>query len=170
MAATSASSAYLTAVGAVGAAVASAAFVVEGRWEPVSLTLGWLVVALVASSVVLGGSAGLATAAALHVVRVAVHGVAGDRTPGLAMAAVLLVAMVELGAASLEARQIPLDLGSVLARVVIAVAGGGVAVAAVVIGVGSSAPVGGGSALMGLAAAMTAGGLVLWVQRRADTG
>ena len=170
MAATSTSSAYLTAVGAVGAAVTSAAFVVDGRWESVSLVLGWLVVALVASSVLLGRSAGLATAAALHVVRVAVHGVAGDRTPGLTVAIVLLVAMVELGAASLEARQIPVEFGSVLAGALIAAAGGGTAVAAVAIGVDFSAPVGAGSALVGLAAAMTAGGLVLRIQRRVDSG
>lgn len=165
MAATSPTSAYLTAAGAVGAATVSAGYVVEGPWEPLSLTLGWVLVALVAWSVLVGRPAGLALAAAVYVVRVGLHGVAGDRSPGLALAAVVLVAMVELGSISLEARQMPLELGPALARGVVAAAGAGVIVA-VVAGGGEIPSVGGaGKAIIGLAAALASAGAVLLLAR-----
>lgn len=165
MAQTPASSAHLTAAGAVGAGVVAATFVVDGPWQPISMVSGWLVVGFLVVSVVWGRPVGLVMAAALHVARVGVHGIAGERTPGLVISAVLLVAMVELAAASFEARQMPLPFDTALARSILFAAAAGLAVGLVAVGVRSTPVAGPGAAIVGLVAALSAAGLLIWLAR-----
>ena len=98
MAPTPPSTAYLTAGGAVAIGMVAAFFVPEGPWEPISAILGWTVPLLVAVGLTWGRPAAVVAAAAVFVVRIGVHGIAGDRSPGLAVSAVMLVAMIELAA------------------------------------------------------------------------
>lgn len=165
MAQTPASSAGLTAAGAVGVGVVAATFIVDGPWQPISMVSGWLVVGFVGVSVVWGRPAGLAVAAALHVARVGIHGIAGDRTPGLVFSAVLLVAMVELATASFEARQMPLPLDTALARSILLAAFAGLAVGLVAVAVRSTPVTGAGGAIIGLVAALSAAGVLVWLAR-----
>jgi hypothetical protein len=165
MAQTPTSSAHLTAAGAVGVGLVAATFIVDGPWQPISVVSGWLAVLFLVASVVWGRPVGLMVAAALQVARVGVHGIAGERTPGLVVSAVLLVAMVELAAASFEARQMPLPFDTALARSILLAAVAGLAVGLVAVGVRSTPVTGAGAAIIGLVAALSAAGLLVWLAR-----
>jgi hypothetical protein len=107
----------------------------------------------VAVSVVRGRPGAMAVAAAVFVARVGVHGIAGDRFPGLAVWAFLLVAIVELAAVSFEARQMPLVVDAALARAIFLAAGAGVVVGVLAPGAGLSLVTGTVQVLSGLGAA-----------------
>ncbi|MGA7269633.1 MAG: hypothetical protein WB239_01045, partial [Acidimicrobiia bacterium] len=105
---------------------------------------------------------GLAVGAALTCVRLGIHGVAGDRTPGLVASAFLLILLVEMGADSIESRLVPMASTSTLLRSAMTAAA-----AAAVVGVLSlvtAVEVGGSTRLLvGLGAALAVAALVLWV-------
>lgn len=166
MAAAPAQSARLTAVMAVTVAVVLALLAPTGPWQPASMILGWGAVVAVALAVAVGMPGLLATGAVLMVVRTGIHGLAGDRVPGLVFSAVLLLVMFELALISFEARVIPVHLPSAMGRV-----GALAVVAGVVVASVSSLAVAGldpgpGGSLVALAAALAAGLAVFWLIRR----
>ena len=152
---------YLTAAGSLAVAVTAATFTVDGPWEPISMMLGWLVPMLLAIGLVLGRPGGVAAAAATYVVRIGVHGIAGDRTPGLAVSALLLVAMIELAAVSWDSRRMPIPLDGALARTVLLAAGAGLAVGLVAVGEPRALGSGAAPAVIGLMGAMAVTAILL---------
>lgn len=128
MAAPMASSSRLTGLCALLAAVGLALFEPGGPWQPLSVLLGWAVVLAVVVSLLTARATGLAVGASLTCVRLGIHGVAGNRTPGLVASAFLLILAVEMGADSIESRRVPIGAaGALLRSTMIAAAGGGLA-------------------------------------------
>lgn len=149
------------------AASVMAALTPTGPWQPLSVILGWLAVALIVVGVVGGFPSWLAAGVAVLVVRTGVHGLAGDPAPGLALAALLLTLMLELAALSMELRLIPVRawLGIVRAAVVALVAALGVAGVMALM-----EHVAGGNHLAALAAAGVVGLLVVGLGRAVPAG
>lgn len=168
MAAPTPPGARLTAALAVVVAVILAVVTPTGPWQPASVILGWSTVVLVGLGVAVGLAGPLAAGAVLTVVRVGVHGLAGDRVPGLVITSILLVVMVELALTSFETRVIPIHLPTAMGRLaVIAVVAGLVVVAVSGLAVDGGAAGAGGS-LVALAAALAVGVVVYWLTRRAS--
>lgn len=156
-------SARLTGAGAIGAAVVLAAFTPAGPWQPVSVFLGWAAVVAVLVSVGVGKPAGLAAGSVLFVIRAGVHGLAGDRTPGLVLTGVLLALMVELAAVSFDLRVMPLSPLRAAARAAAVAVGAGFVVAISVTGLSRGAGVG---PVAGLAVAFGATLALTWLWTR----
>lgn len=153
----------LTAAAAILAAAALALATPTGPWQPASVILGWMAVLAVATGVLAGIPTAVAVATALLLLRLGVHGLAGDRTPGLVLSAVLLLAIVELASASFEARMMPLLMRWVLLRLAV--------LAAFTVGVvGLTAPAAGSTSgptqLVALVSAFLGAVSVVWVWRR----
>lgn len=166
MATTPATRSGLIGFAAVAVLAVPAAVTPDGPWQPVAVAMGWVATAVLAAGVVFGRPAVIALAVALGVLRTGVLGLAGDRSPGLAVSAFLLVLSLELASLSLEMRTLPVDQVSALARA-LAVA----AVTGVVTGIAGwilAAPnfAGPGLLVVGLAAALATTGLVLGAARR----
>lgn len=161
-----ASSPRLTGLCALLAAVGLALFEPAGPWQPISALLGATVVLSVALALLTGRATGLAAGAALTCVRVGIHGVAGDRTPGLVASAFLVVLMVEMGADSIESRHVPMATTSTLLRSAMTAAAAAAAVG--VLSLVTAVDVGGSTRLLvGFGAAVAVAALVLGVARRA---
>lgn len=160
------SSASLTAAAALGVAAVLAFYTPSGPWQPVSVILGWSAVVLVAVSLLTGYTWGLAAGAVVLVARTGIGGLAGDQRPGLAVATALILAMIELGGASLEARRIPLDASTVAVRTVAVAGGGGLMVGLASRLIAGATVRGPGGHLVGLAAAFLAGSAIVWLQSR----
>lgn len=155
--------ARLVGAAAVVAATGLVMFTPHGPWQPLSVLLGALAVVAVAIGVVSGRPGWLAGAVVILLVRVGVHGLAGELTPGLAPTAFGLVLMVELAAVSLEIRVMPRRVSLAVVRSVILAAGAAVGVEVVLLSglVGD----GDGNQLWGLAAAGLVGLMVVAVGR-----
>lgn len=160
--------ATLTAAAAAVLAVVLAADVPAGPWQPAAIILGWSAVTLTAASLLTGYTWGLAAGAVIFVARAGIAGLAGDLRPGLAVRTALILAVIELGGASLEGRRVPLDVVAVAVRAVAIAAGGGLMVGLVGRGVAGTAVGGTGAHLIGLAVAFLAGSVILWLHHRED--
>lgn len=159
-------SARLTATAAAVLAVALATFTPAGPWQPASVLLGWVAVVAVVLSLASGYTWGLGAGVVLLVVRTGIHGLAGDPTPGLAIATALILAVSEFGSASFEARTTPLDLATVVARTVVVASGGAVMVAIVDYAIQGPTVRGTGVHLAALGTAFALASLVLWLHQR----
>lgn len=144
------------------AAVALALYAPTGPWQPLSALLGWAVVLSVALALLTARATGLAVAASLTCIRLGIHGLAGDRTPGLVASAFLLILLVEMGADSIEARRIPVAASAALLRsTMVAAAAAGLAGVLSLVG---AVEVGGSIRLLiGLVGAVAVAGAVLWL-------
>lgn len=153
-------------VAAIAPLVVLAAIIPAGLWEPAAATLGWLAVGTLTAGVLLGAPWGVAAGVTLAVVRTGILGLAGDRSPGLAVSALLIVLALELSTLSLEARTLPIDLGQSVARAVMKAAGAG-GVAWLAGWILQAPPMSGtGLLLVALAAGFGSASLVLWLARR----
>lgn len=132
MATDAATSARVTAVLAVGVAVVQALFVVPGLWQPASLIVGWMVVFAVAAGVVSGRGGPVVVGAVLTVFRVGIEAISDRPVLGTVVSAALLALLIELAAASFDARTTAVELAPSLTRAMIVAAGTGLAVAVVV--------------------------------------
>lgn len=137
---------------AMAAAVVLAAATPPGPWQPLSVLAGWLGVVLLAGGLVIGLPAACATAVVLMLGRLAVQGLAGDPTPGPAVSAGLIVAMIEATAMSVEASDTPYRLVWGLLRV-LSLAVGAAATVTMVQVTGLTDP-GAAGPVLGLAAAL----------------
>jgi hypothetical protein len=159
-----ASSPRLTGLGAILAAVGLALFEPAGPWQPIGALLAWVVVLSVALALLTGRATGLAVGASLTCIRLGIHGVAGDRTPGLVASAFLLIVLVEMGADSIESRRLPMATTGALLRSTMAAAAGAGVVG--VLSVVSAVEVGGPARfVVGLAAAVAVGSVALFLAR-----
>lgn len=160
----------MTAGVAAGAAAGLAALPVSGPWQPASVILGWTAAILAVFSLVTGYTGWMGLACVLFVVRTAMHGLAGAGPADLVGSTVLLLVLVETGAASFEARHIPIHWPADMARTLL-VAAGGAGIVMVAAGLVGGAFLAGPAALTGgLAAALVVGMLAVWIQRRASAG
>ena len=157
-----ATSPRLTGLCALLAAVILALFEPTGPWQPISALLAWTVVLSVALALLAGRATGLAVAASLTCARLGIHGVAGNRTPGLVASAFLLILLVETGADSIESRRVPMAAPSALLRSTMTAAAGAGMVG--VLSLVTAVEVAGSARfLVGLAAAVLMAGLMFWL-------
>lgn len=155
---------------ALAPAVALATMSVPGPWEPVSVAVGWTAVVLLAGGIVAGYPSPIAVGTALLVARTGIHGLAGDRFPGLAISTVLILATVEMASLSFESRRMPLDLPRAVARALAAAAGGGLIVGVAASILDGPQLEGAGYRLLGLALALVLGSTLVWSVGRAVRG
>lgn len=150
------------------AAVGLALFEPVGPWQPISGLLGAAVVLSVALALLTGRATGLAVGAALTCIRLGIHGVAGDRAPGLVASAFLLVVLVEMGADSIESRHVPMGAAGTLWRSAMTAAAAAAAVGLLSL-VTAVEVAGSARFLIGLGAAVAVAASVLWLAGAAAT-
>lgn len=155
---------------ALAPAVALAAMSVSGPWEPVSVAVGWTAVMLLALGIGAGYPSPVAVGMALLVARTGIHGLAGDRSPGLAISTVLILATVEMASLSFEARRMPLHLPRGAARALAVAAGGGLIVGLAASILDGPPLEGAGYRLLGLGLALALGSILVWSIDRAVRG
>lgn len=159
----------LSAFVAIGAALVLALATPTGPWQPASVILGWVAVVLVGVSLLTGYTWAMAAGCATFLVRTGIHGQAGAGLADLVLSTVLLLALVELGSASLEGRLIPMHWPAVASRSLLVGMGGGGVVAVVATVMGGVGFGGVGARVAGLAFALLAALLTVGLSRRAGS-
>lgn len=160
--------ARLSAVAAVALGLGLAWHVPTGPWQPASLILGGLALVVLVLGLVTGSVGAVAGATVVFLIRVGIHGLAGDRGPGLVMTTVLILAMIELADHSFSARTGAVDLRSTMWWGVATVVFGAVTMAVTAPGPVGERLVGPWLSLAGVGAAVAAASVVLVVRRSID--